>query len=181
MNDESKSLLALCTSGWCTAVVHTSPSFGAGDVYAEGDAEDGGMGILRREGYAGVAHKGEQCVRKWDWNAYGATLMQSEDAAVTTKQKRAYQKKAAGYVSDLILDSLEGFPDDEQEVRLKNIHAALNGRSSKTVARKDAQKLEQAAKRMTEIVLEQMSTLSPERAKAVRGEIRRLAGRRTKK
>lgn len=47
------------------------------------------------------------------------------------KQKRAYQKKAAGYVADLILDSLEGFPEEERQARLARVHAALSGRSGK--------------------------------------------------
>lgn len=48
---------------------------------------------------------------------------------MTSKTKRAYQKKAAGYVADLILDSLEQFPEKERQTRLKRIHAALSGAS----------------------------------------------------
>lgn len=44
-----------------------------------------------------------------------------------TKQKRAYQKKAAGYVADLILDSLERFPEEERQARLARVHNALRG------------------------------------------------------
>lgn len=50
------------------------------------------------------------------------------------RQKRAHQKKAAGYVADLILDSLENFPEQERQARLKQVHAVLNdgsGRQSK--------------------------------------------------
>jgi hypothetical protein len=54
---------------------------------------------------------------------------------VTTKRNRAYQKKAAGYVADLILDSLERFPEKEHEARLKRIHAALNNRSARIAAK----------------------------------------------
>lgn len=50
---------------------------------------------------------------------------------MTAKRKRAYQKKAAGYVADLILDSLEQFPEEERQARLKQVHAALNGGSGK--------------------------------------------------
>lgn len=52
---------------------------------------------------------------------------QCEDAVVTTKQKRSYQKKAAGYVADLILDSLDQFPEEERQARLKQVHVALSG------------------------------------------------------
>jgi gamma-glutamyl phosphate reductase len=100
---------------------------------------------------------------------------------VTTKQKRTYQKKAAGCVADLILDSLERFPEKERAARLKCIHAALNNLSARIAAKNYIQKLEKAAKRTTEIVLEQMSTLTPEKAKTMREEIRRLAARRHKK
>lgn len=54
------------------------------------------------------------------------TECQCEDAIVTTKAKRAYQKKAAEYVADLILDSLEQFPEKERQARLKKIHATLS-------------------------------------------------------
>jgi hypothetical protein len=50
---------------------------------------------------------------------------------MASKTKRAYQKKAAGYVADLILDSLEQFPEKERQARLKRIHAALNSASDK--------------------------------------------------
>lgn len=50
---------------------------------------------------------------------------------MSSKEKRAYQKKAAGYVADLILDSLEGFPEEERKARLKQVHAALSGGSGK--------------------------------------------------
>jgi len=46
---------------------------------------------------------------------------------VTTKQKRIYQKKAAGYVADLILDSLERLPKEERQARLVQVHAGLRG------------------------------------------------------
>jgi hypothetical protein len=46
-----------------------------------------------------------------------------------TKQERAYQKKTAGYVADLILGSLERFPERERQARLKQVHAALSGGS----------------------------------------------------
>ena len=51
-----------------------------------------------------------------------------------TKQKRAYKKKAAGYVADLILDSLEGLAEPERQARLKRVYTALrahSGRQSK--------------------------------------------------
>jgi hypothetical protein len=50
---------------------------------------------------------------------------------VTTKQKRVYQKKAAGYVADLILDSLEQVPEEKRQAQLKKVHAALSGDSGK--------------------------------------------------
>jgi hypothetical protein len=103
---------------------------------------------------------------------------------VTAKQIRTYQKKAARYVADSILDSLESFPENEQVVRLKRVHAALRSRSggsAKVVAREDSLKLEQAAKSMTEIVLERMGTSAPERAKAMPEEIRPPAAKRHKK
>jgi len=49
-----------------------------------------------------------------------------------TKQKRAYQKKAAGYVADLILDSLENLAEPERQARLKQVHAALSGGSPRS-------------------------------------------------
>lgn len=48
---------------------------------------------------------------------------------MTTKQKRVYTKKAAGYVADLILDSLERLPEEERQVHLKLVHDALSGGS----------------------------------------------------
>ena len=48
-----------------------------------------------------------------------------------TKQKRVYQKKAAGYVADLILDSLERLPEEKRQAQLKQVHAALSGGSGK--------------------------------------------------
>lgn len=50
---------------------------------------------------------------------------------MTIKAKRAYQKKAAGYVADLILDSLEQLPEGERRAQLKQVHAALSGASDK--------------------------------------------------
>jgi hypothetical protein len=50
---------------------------------------------------------------------------------VTTKQKRVYQKKAAGYVADLILDSLEQVPEEKRQAQLKKVHAALSAGSGK--------------------------------------------------
>lgn len=50
---------------------------------------------------------------------------------MTIKAKRAYQKKAAGYVADLILDSLEQLPEAERRARLKQVHATLSGASDK--------------------------------------------------
>jgi hypothetical protein len=50
---------------------------------------------------------------------------------VKTKQKRAFKKKAAGYVADLILDSLERFAEPERRARLKRVHAALGASSGK--------------------------------------------------
>jgi len=58
-------------------------------------------------------------------------LCECEDATVTPKQKRAYLKKAAGYVADLILDSLEGLPEEERQARLKQVHASLSGGAGK--------------------------------------------------
>ncbi|PYT79257.1 MAG: hypothetical protein DMG40_17250 [Acidobacteria bacterium] len=34
-----------------------------------------------------------------------------------------------GYVADLMLDSLDGFPEQERQARLKLVHAALSGSS----------------------------------------------------
>jgi hypothetical protein len=48
---------------------------------------------------------------------------------MTTKQKQAYKKKAAGYVADLILDSLESFAEPERRARLKKVCAALTNSS----------------------------------------------------
>jgi len=48
-------------------------------------------------------------------------------ALVKTRQKRACQKKAAGYVADLILDSLDRFPQKKRERRLARVLAALDG------------------------------------------------------
>jgi hypothetical protein len=48
---------------------------------------------------------------------------------MTTKQKQAYKKKAAGHVADLILDSLEGLPDQQRRARLKKVCAALTNSS----------------------------------------------------
>ena len=48
---------------------------------------------------------------------------------MTTKQKRAYQKRAAGYVADLILDSLESLPERRRQERLKKVCAALTNSS----------------------------------------------------
>lgn len=59
------------------------------------------------------------------------TLRQNEDVGVKRKQKRVYQKKAAGYVADLILDSLERFPKEERQARLARIHAELSKRSKR--------------------------------------------------
>lgn len=92
------------------------------------------------------------------------------EGAVTAKQKRVYQKEAASYVADLILDSLERFPDEERQARVKQVHAALRPKSNK---------LNQAAERLAEIVLDQMSTLRPEKAKVLREGIRRLAGKKS--
>lgn len=50
---------------------------------------------------------------------------------MTSKEKRVYQKKAAGYVVDLMLDSLERFPEEERQARLKQVHASLSGGSGK--------------------------------------------------
>jgi hypothetical protein len=50
---------------------------------------------------------------------------------MTNKTKRAYQKRAAGYVADLILDSLDQFPENERQARLKRVHMALSGASDK--------------------------------------------------
>lgn len=50
---------------------------------------------------------------------------------MTTKQKRVYQKKAAGYVADLILDSLEQVQEEKRQARLKQVHASLSGDSGK--------------------------------------------------
>ena len=44
------------------------------------------------------------------------------------RRRRAYQKKAAGYLADLILDSLEQFPKKERHDRLKKVHKALSRR-----------------------------------------------------
>lgn len=90
---------------------------------------------------------------------------------MTQKQKRAYQKKAAGNVAELILDSLERFPEEELQARVKRLHSVLRPKSNN--------ELNQAAKRMAEIVLDQMSTLQPEKAKALREEIRKLAGKKS--
>jgi hypothetical protein len=45
------------------------------------------------------------------------------------------------------------------------------------MARKNISRLDQAAKRLAEIFIEQMSSLPLEKAKAIREEIRRLAGK----
>ena len=50
---------------------------------------------------------------------------------MTPKQKRAYQKKAAGYIADLMLESLDRFPEGERQARLKQVHAALGDGSGK--------------------------------------------------
>lgn len=50
---------------------------------------------------------------------------------MTTKQKLVYQKKAAGYVADLILDSLEQVPEEKRQAQLKQVHAALSVGSGK--------------------------------------------------
>ena len=50
---------------------------------------------------------------------------------MTTKQKRVYQKKVAGYVADLILDSLEQVPEEKRQAQLKKVHAALSAGSGK--------------------------------------------------
>jgi len=50
---------------------------------------------------------------------------------VTTKQKRAYEKKAAGYIADIILDSLQGLSEPQRKARLKQVHTALSGGSGK--------------------------------------------------
>ncbi len=44
---------------------------------------------------------------------------------MTTKQKRAQQKRAATYVARIILNSLYQFPKGEREQRLKDVHRAL--------------------------------------------------------
>ena len=54
---------------------------------------------------------------------------------MTAKQKRVYQKKAGGYVADLILDSLERFPEVERQARLKLVHGALADGSGKRCKR----------------------------------------------
>ena len=38
------------------------------------------------------------------------------------KEKRAQQKKAAAYIAALMLESLERFPKEERDLRLKQIH-----------------------------------------------------------
>jgi len=48
----------------------------------------------------------------------------------------------------------------------------------KTTKRQSTSKIDYAVARIAEIVMEQMSTLPVEKAKAVREEIRRLAARR---
>ena len=48
-----------------------------------------------------------------------------------TKQRRAFNKKAAGYVADLILDSLESVAESERRTRLKRVYAALRASSGK--------------------------------------------------
>lgn len=55
---------------------------------------------------------------------------------MTTKQKRAYQRKAAGYVADLILDSLDRFPRKERQRRLARVLAALDGSRLKKAKKK---------------------------------------------
>jgi hypothetical protein len=57
---------------------------------------------------------------------------------MTTKQKRAYRKKAAGYVADLILDSLESFSEPKRQAQLKRVHAALSAGSGKQSKRAEA-------------------------------------------
>ena len=89
---------------------------------------------------------------------------------MTAKQKRVYQKKTVRYVAHLMLYSLDRFPEEERQARVKQVHAALRPKSNK---------LNQAAERLAEIVLDQMSTLRPEKAKALREEIRRLAGKKS--
>jgi hypothetical protein len=84
-------------------------------------------------------------------------------------------------VADLILDSLERFPENQRKARLKRIHAALNNRSARVAAKNYVETLEKAAKRTMEIVLEQMSTLPPAKAKAMRQEICQLAAKRRKR
>lgn len=59
------------------------------------------------------------------------TYPQCEHLGVKAKQKRAYQKKAAGYVADLILDSLESYPEEERQDRLAGVHAGLSGGSGR--------------------------------------------------
>jgi acetamidase/formamidase len=55
-----------------------------------------------------------------------------------TKQERAYEKKAAGYIADLILDASERFPARERKIRLARVHKALAGKKKRIPRAKSA-------------------------------------------
>jgi hypothetical protein len=111
----------------------------AGDVHSEGDAQDRGVVILRREGYAGVARE---------------VARRSRENGPTRYTRSDRSKK------DL------GGRRPARRVMLEMVWRE-----------KISSKLDQAAKRLAEIVMEQLFSLPLEEAKTIREEIHRMAAK----